>query len=61
MSLPFGGVGASGMGAYHAGAGLETFTYARTHFTRGTTPETTLAYPPSNALKTSVLRRVLRG
>jgi len=61
MSLPFGGVGASGMGAYHAGAGLQTFTYARTHFTRGTTPETTLAYPPSNAVKTSVLRRVLRG
>jgi aldehyde dehydrogenase (NAD+) len=61
MSLPFGGVGASGMGAYHSGAGLETFTYARTHFTRGTTPETTLAYPPSNAVKSSVLRRVLRA
>jgi aldehyde dehydrogenase (NAD+) len=61
MSLPFGGVGASGMGAYHAGAGLETFTHARTHFVRGTTPETTLAYPPSNALKTSLLRRVFRA
>jgi aldehyde dehydrogenase (NAD+) len=61
MSLPFGGVGDSGMGEYHAGAGLETFTYPRTHFTRGTKPETTLAYPPSSALKTSILRRLLRG
>jgi aldehyde dehydrogenase (NAD+) len=61
MSLPFGGVGESGMGAYHAGAGLETFTYARTHFTRGTKPETTLAYPPSNVVKSSILRRVLRA
>jgi aldehyde dehydrogenase (NAD+) len=61
MSLPFGGVGASGMGGYHAGAGLESLTYARTRFTRGTTPETTLAYPPSNAVKSSILRRVLRG
>jgi len=61
MSLPFGGVGASGMGAYHAGAGLETFTHARTHFARGTTPETTLAYPPSSGVKTAILRRLLRG
>ena len=61
MSLPFGGVGASGMGAYHAGAGLEAFTHVRTLFTRGTTPETTLAYPPSNAIKTSILRRALRA
>ena len=61
MSLPFGGVGASGMGAYHASAGLESFSHARTHFARGTTPETTLAYPPSNAVKSSILRRVLRG
>lgn len=27
--LPFGGVGASGMGAYHGRAGFETFTYPR--------------------------------
>jgi aldehyde dehydrogenase (NAD+) len=61
MSLPFGGIGASGMGAYHAAAGLETFTHPRAYFRRGTTPETTLAYPPSNAFKTSILRRALRG
>ncbi len=61
MSLPFGGVGASGMGAYHGSAGLETFTHERTHFFRATTPETTLAYPPSRAWKTSVLRRVFRA
>lgn len=61
MSLPFGGVGESGMGAYHAGAGLEAFTHPRSHFARGSKPEQTLAYPPITPRKLSLLRRALRA
>jgi len=61
MGLPFGGVGESGMGAYHGASGLETFTHLRTHFARGTTPETTLAYPPLTPRKLALLRRALRA
>jgi coniferyl-aldehyde dehydrogenase len=44
--LPFGGIGASGMGAYHGKAGFETFSHRKSvlelrgffglHFLRGT-------------------------
>jgi aldehyde dehydrogenase (NAD+) len=60
-SLPFGGVGESGIGAYHAGAGLEQFSYERSYLRRGTKLETALAYPPSSAVKLAILRRALRA
>ena len=47
-SLPFGGVGASGMGSYHGRAGFDTFSHQKpilevrglfgTHFLKGTKP-----------------------
>jgi coniferyl-aldehyde dehydrogenase len=44
--LPFGGIGQSGMGAYHGSAGFLTFSKARPVFTRGRLNGTRLAWPP---------------
>mgnify|MGYP001008697293 CR=1 FL=1 len=44
--LPFGGIGESGMGAYHGRAGFDTFTHWRSVLARGTRPDPGQAYPP---------------
>jgi coniferyl-aldehyde dehydrogenase len=44
--LPFGGIGHSGMGAYHGKAGFLTFSKARPVFSRGRLNSTRLAWPP---------------
>ncbi|HEU4604266.1 MAG TPA: coniferyl aldehyde dehydrogenase, partial [Steroidobacteraceae bacterium] len=44
--LPFGGVGASGMGRYHGVEGFKTFSQQRSVFTRGRVNATPLLYPP---------------
>lgn len=44
--LPFGGVGASGMGRYHGQAGFETFSQARSTLERGTWIDPGFRYPP---------------
>ncbi len=57
--LPFGGVGASGMGAYHGRAGFETFSHAKPVFQRPQWGELAVMYPPYTHLKRWVLRKVL--
>ena len=44
--LPFGGVGESGMGAYHGKASFDVFSHAKSVLKRGTRPDPALAYPP---------------
>ncbi len=44
--LPFGGVGSSGMGAYHGRAGFETFSHLRSVMRRSFLGEHSLRYPP---------------
>ncbi len=44
--LPFGGIGQSGMGAYHGITGFQTFSKARPIFQRGRVNSTRLAWPP---------------
>ncbi|MEE4113725.1 MAG: aldehyde dehydrogenase family protein, partial [Desulfobacteraceae bacterium] len=44
--LPFGGIGQSGMGAYHGKTGFLTFSKARPVFERGRINSTRLAWPP---------------
>jgi aldehyde dehydrogenase (NAD+) len=46
LQLPFGGVGASGMGAYHGKAGFDTFSHAKPVVTRSTWPDPSVKYPP---------------
>ncbi len=44
--LPFGGVGESGMGAYHGRASFETFSHRRSVLRKGTRLDPPLRYPP---------------
>jgi aldehyde dehydrogenase (NAD+) len=57
--LPFGGVGASGMGAYHGHAGFQTFSHAKSVLHRPERGELPLMYPPYTRAKRWVLRKVL--
>lgn len=58
--LPFGGVGASGMGAYHGRAGFDTFSHLKPVLRKPPGWEIPLVYPPYTRTKEWVLRRVLR-
>lgn len=45
-SLPFGGIGHSGMGRYHGKAGFDLFSHQRSVHKKGLFPENRLRYPP---------------
>ena len=54
--LPFGGVGASGMGAYHGEHSIRTFSHERAVFRKGAAFDPTrLARPPFGAVKSRLL------
>lgn len=57
--LPFGGVGESGMGAYHGRTGFDTLSHLKPVFDRPTRPDPSLLYPPFNRIKERLLRRFL--
>ena len=57
--LPFGGVGESGIGAYHGRRSFEVFSHTKGVLQRGTRPDPALAYPPYSRLKDRLLRRFL--
>jgi aldehyde dehydrogenase (NAD+) len=57
--LPFGGVGPSGMGAYHGRHGFETFSHRKAVLHRGTRGDFDLRYPPYTPSKLRWLRRLL--
>ena len=50
-SLPFGGVGASGMGNYHGEFSFKTFTHAKGVLRKTTWPDFGFRYPPYNKEK----------
>jgi aldehyde dehydrogenase (NAD+) len=57
--LAFGGVGGSGMGAYHGRTSFDTFSHAKSALRRSTRPDPGVAYPPYTAWKERLLRRLL--
>ncbi|MFM6849679.1 MAG: aldehyde dehydrogenase family protein [Terrabacter sp.] len=58
--LPFGGVGASGMGAYHGERSVEIFSHAKAVLTMPTRPDTTAwIRPPFTRFKQQVIDRVV--
>jgi aldehyde dehydrogenase (NAD+) len=57
--LPFGGVGASGTGAYHGKAGFDTFSHRRSVLAKPARPDVPVLYPPYKRWKEAILRRVL--
>ena len=59
-SLPFGGVGESGMGAYHGRWGFEEFSHLEGILHRGGALEPPVRYRPWTPLKQAVMRRLLR-
>jgi aldehyde dehydrogenase (NAD+) len=57
--LPFGGVGASGMGAYHGRAGFETFSHRRSVLEHSTTVDPAMRYPPYDERKLRWAKRLM--
>ena len=54
--LPFGGVGSSGMGAYHGKWGFECFSHRKSILEMRSRPDLKLIYPPYSALAKKLLR-----
>lgn len=58
--LPFGGVGNSGMGAYHGETGFRTFTHEKSVLRKATWLDLPFRYQPFSTFKDTVLRLFLR-
>jgi aldehyde dehydrogenase (NAD+) len=57
--LPFGGVGPSGMGAYHGKFGFEEFSHRKTVMTKPTRPDVgAFIYPPYTEKAWKLARRL---
>lgn len=58
-NLPFGGVGNSGIGAYHGKAGFDTFTHYKSVLHKGTWFDPNMKYPPYTKKKQKWVRWLL--
>ncbi len=58
--MPFGGVGESGMGAYHGRASFDTFTHYRSTLRRGFFPDLKLRYRPYSRRRDAWIRRFMK-
>ena len=58
--LPFGGVGDSGMGAYHGRAGFDVFSHHKSVLRKPTRPDLKLLYPPYKPLVEKLVRKLVR-
>ncbi|UDL93694.1 aldehyde dehydrogenase family protein [Lichenihabitans sp. PAMC28606] len=59
-ALPFGGIGASGFGAYHGQAGFEAFTHRRPVFVQSRFSITRLLQPPYGARAERIIAGMLK-
>jgi aldehyde dehydrogenase (NAD+) len=58
--LPFGGVGSSGMGAYHGQASIDEFSHQRSVFTKPAAPDTlSMIYPPHPRWKRTAITTLM--
>jgi aldehyde dehydrogenase (NAD+) len=57
--LPFGGVGASGMGDYHGEWGFQTMSHRKAVLAKTTRPDLKLLYPPYTERGLKIMRRLL--
>jgi aldehyde dehydrogenase (NAD+) len=57
--LPFGGVGTSGMGAYHGEWGFQTFSHRKGVMVKPARPDPQLMYPPYSERSKKILRKLL--
>ena len=58
-NLPFGGVGPSGMGAYHGRSSFETFSHRKAVVSKTTRFDLKMIYPPYTDLKNKLVKRML--
>ena len=58
--LPFGGVGASGMGSYHGRMSFETFSHYRSIFRQSTKIDLPLRYMPYTEKKLKLIKKILK-
>ena len=58
--LPFGGVGDSGMGAYHGKTGFDVFSHRKSVLRKPARPDLKLLYPPYRGAVERVVRKILR-
>lgn len=58
--LPFGGVGTSGLGAYHGRTSFETFSHLRSVLRSASFFDPSVKYPPFDESKLKILRKLLR-
>ncbi len=58
-ALPFGGVGPSGMGAYHGRASFETFSHRKAVVKKPTWLDLKMIYPPYGKRMTQLVKRML--
>jgi aldehyde dehydrogenase (NAD+) len=56
--LPFGGVGTSGMGAYHGKAGFDTFSHSKAVMRRSYKLDASIRYAPFSKFKLSILKLI---
>lgn len=59
-NLPFGGVGDSGMGAYHGKAGFDAFSHHKSVLRKPIKPDLKLLYPPYRPSIERLVRKLLR-
>lgn len=57
-ALPFGGVGASGMGAYHGKWGFDTLSHRRAVLSKPARPDPRLVYPPYSQRALTIMRKL---
>ncbi len=57
--LPFGGIGASGMGSYHGEDGFRTFTHFKSIMIKGTWFEPPVKYPPYSKFKHWLIQQLV--
>ncbi|MFR1809748.1 MAG: aldehyde dehydrogenase family protein, partial [Pygmaiobacter massiliensis] len=58
-AMPFGGVGASGMGSYHGKASFDTFTHYRSIVKKANWVDLPIRYQPYDEKKEKLLRMFL--
>jgi aldehyde dehydrogenase (NAD+) len=57
--LPFGGVGDSGMGAYHGKAGFDVFSHFKSVLRKPVKPDLKMLYPPYKPRVEKLVRRII--
>ncbi|GAB2252265.1 hypothetical protein Droror1_Dr00005112 [Drosera rotundifolia] len=60
-TLPFGGVGESGIGAYHGKLSFDAFSHKKAVLYRGFKADAALRYPPYTAWNLSLLKALMSG